>query len=166
MQRLKIDGRGYVLIPEQRYEALRRLAQLRGEHTTAGAAADLTALLQGAGFEREQAVRVVSAASFGLRLQRLRHARDLDQVELARLAGVSQTMVSNLENDKVERPSARAIHALLDALGIPAAAAYPLMGATPGSPALAEADAPAETAAAQAADHEPHRPPDPAKPSN
>ncbi len=129
LQRLTIDGRGYVLMSEQRYEALRRLAALRDRSGPADTAAGLESMLHAAGMDRDQVTHVLGSRSFGIRLQRLRRCRDLDQVELARLAGVSQTMVSNLENDKVDRPSARALHGLLEALGIPGAAAYLLMDA-------------------------------------
>ncbi|HVB37767.1 MAG TPA: helix-turn-helix transcriptional regulator [Vicinamibacterales bacterium] len=132
MQRLTIEGRRYVLISEQRYEALRRLAALRGQAGQADPAPGIESMLETSGFDRDQTAHVLASGSFGIRLQRLRRCRELDQVELARLAGVSQTMVSNLENDKVERPSARAVHCLLDALGIPGAAAYLLMGTADG----------------------------------
>jgi DNA-binding XRE family transcriptional regulator len=129
VQRLTIDGRGYVLMSEQRYRRLQQLEAMRGQASGPEAAAGLDAVLRAAGLDREQVAGVLAAATFGLRLQHLRRCRGLDQIDLARLAGVSQTMVSNLENDKVERPSARAVHQLLDALGVPGSAAYLVMAA-------------------------------------
>ena len=134
-QRVTIEGRPYVLVTEQRYESL--LQRLAAPHRESGRdepAGGLEWMLARAGFDGEQVRGVLQAPTFGARLQRLRLGRKLDQIALARLAGVSQTMVSNLENDKVERPSARALHRLLESLGMPGAAAYFLMAAPCGTP--------------------------------
>lgn len=58
-----------------------------------------------------------SAESFGIRLQRLRTARDLTQGQLAAQLGVSEPSISAWELDKA-RPRAGRVEALSNALGV------------------------------------------------
>lgn len=124
IQRLDLEGTRYVLVKEATYGAL--LDELESLDTALEAARSrweassrvVETLLSGK-LSREQMHQVFSSASFGRRIQLLRGFQQMNQSELADKAGVSQTMVSNLENDKVERLNYRAVHDILSALQVP-----------------------------------------------
>ena len=86
----------------------------------------LTAMLQEK-LSVAQLREIKGAKTIGGRLRLLREMRNLDQRELSDMSGVSQTTISNLENDRVSEPSFASLDALTTSLGVPAGAVYPFI---------------------------------------
>lgn len=147
VQRLRLGGETYVLVREETYERLlRRLdglhASLQLQRKRAGVSRDLVDVLVAEKLSPEQVRGILRARSFGERLAILRLSRGLDQAEVAYRAGLSQTLVSNFENNKVRRPSYDAIQRILGALGLPDIASYVLLRKEPVSTARSRELAP------------------------
>jgi DNA-binding XRE family transcriptional regulator len=86
----------------------------------------LKAMLQGK-FSVEQIRQVVQTKTLGERLRTVRQIRNMDQHKLAEKTGLSQTTISNLENDRVCEPSFQTLDVIFDTLGVPEGAVYPLL---------------------------------------
>lgn len=61
-------------------------------------------------------------------LTRVREAKGLKQVELARRAGISESLLSRIENGQVKRPSFETVRRLADALDTPCEELFPAAG--------------------------------------
>jgi DNA-binding XRE family transcriptional regulator len=132
IQTLNLFGQDYVLIRKERYDEL--LDKLEALDT----ALDITrskeqashdvlkAMLKG-NFSVEQIREVARSKTIGERLRLIRRIRNLDQRELAEKTGLSQTTISNLENDRVSEPSFAALDAIFEGLKVPEGAVYPLL---------------------------------------
>ena len=86
----------------------------------------LEVLLEGS-LTKDQVGEVLRGRTLGKRLALLRRFRGASQGELADRAGVSQTMISKLENDELQRPSFESIHNILRALEVPDIVTFPLL---------------------------------------
>lgn len=132
IQLLELSGVEYVLVRKEKYDEL--LDELEAVDTAldiarskSAASQDvLKAMLQGH-FSVEQIREVAKTKTLGGRLRLMRKLRNLDQRELAEKTGVSQTTISNLENDRVSEPSFEAIDAIFTSLRVPEGAVYPLL---------------------------------------
>lgn len=65
-------------------------------------------------------VPVEHPKTMGQRVRMARKTRNLTQVQLTRAAGIDQSTLSAIENDKTHKPEARTILALASALGLTA----------------------------------------------
>jgi DNA-binding XRE family transcriptional regulator len=132
VQLLNLAGGEYVLVQKDKYDQL--LDKLEALDTAldvarSGAEASqdlLSAVLRGS-FTIEQIRELSRTKTLGHRLRVLREIRKLDQRELARKTGMSQTTISNLENDKVSEPSYASLDAIIEVLGLPDRAVYPFL---------------------------------------
>jgi DNA-binding XRE family transcriptional regulator len=130
-QRLSFGKDVYVVVREPVYEELlNRLdglyAALRIQKNRSEVSAGFVETLLSEKLAPEQVKKVLKAPTFGKRVALLREFRGLDQTDLARRAGISQSAVSKLENDETSRPSYKVVHRVFEALGIPDLASYPL----------------------------------------
>ena len=132
IQLLQLLGTEYVLIRKEKYDEL--LDNLDSLDTAlditrskAEASQDvLESMLKGA-FPLEAVRRVASATTLGERLRIMREMRNLGQRQLSEKAGVSQTTISNLENDQISEPSFEALDKIFTSLRVPGGAVYPLL---------------------------------------
>ncbi len=132
IQKIRLGEESYVLVRENAYEKLLREVDalhsaLEIQRNRSESAGNVVQVLLEASLTAEQAHDVLSASSFGQRLGLLRKFRGLDQKELAERAQISQTMVSKLENGKLQRPAFESVHKILYALGLPDIVTYPLL---------------------------------------
>jgi DNA-binding XRE family transcriptional regulator len=132
IQLLNLFGQEYVLSRKANYdELLDRVEALDTalEITRSKERASqefLKAMLQGK-FSVEQIRQVVQTKTLGERLRTVRQIRNMDQHKLAEKTGLSQTTISNLENDRVCEPSFQTLDVIFDTLGVPEGAVYPLL---------------------------------------
>jgi DNA-binding XRE family transcriptional regulator len=131
-QLLKLMGREYVLIRKEKYDELLDNLEsldtaLNVTRSKAEASRDvLDALLEGS-FSLEETRQVAGAKTLGERLRVMREMRNLGQRQLSERAGVSQTTISNLENDRISEPSFEALDKIFTSLRVPEGAVYPLL---------------------------------------
>jgi DNA-binding XRE family transcriptional regulator len=132
IQLLNLLGTEYVLIRKEKYdELLDNLdsldTALNITRSRAEASQDvLKAMLNGA-FSAEEIRQVASGKTLGERLRIIREMRELGQRQLSEKAGVSQTTISNLENDLISEPSFEALDKICTSLRVPEGAVYPLL---------------------------------------
>jgi DNA-binding XRE family transcriptional regulator len=132
IQLLPMFGKEYVLILKEKYdELLDRLESLDTAlnitRSRATASHDvLEGLLKGE-FSVEEVQQLRRAKTLGERLRAIREMRNLGQRELSQKAGVSQTTISNMENDRISEPSFEALDKIFASLGVPEGAVYPLL---------------------------------------
>jgi DNA-binding XRE family transcriptional regulator len=100
---------------------------LEVQRTRGQAAANVVETLLSGDLTRQQVNQILGAGTFGQRLEMLRRFRHLGQEELAERAGVSQTMISNLERDLVQRPAFGHLHQIFKTLEVSSVAAYDLL---------------------------------------
>ena len=132
IQLLELLGGKYVLIRREKYDEL--LDKLEALDTAlditrskAEASQDvLKAMLQG-DFSVEQIREIAKTKTLGERLRMIREMRDLGQRELSQETGVSQTTISNLENNRISEPSFKALDAIFTGLRVPEGAVFPLV---------------------------------------
>jgi len=132
IQLLSLSGKEYVLVLKETYdELLDRLESLDTAlditRSKATASHDvLGSLLKGA-FSVEEVRQLGQAKTLGERLRTIREMRNLGQRELSEKTGVSQTTISNMENDRISEPSFEALDKIITSLRVPEGAVYPLM---------------------------------------
>lgn len=132
IQLVKLLGREYVLVLKDKYDGL--LDKLEALDTAlditrskAEASGDvLEAMLQGA-FSVGEIRRLTKAKTLGARLRAMREMRNFGQRELSVKTGVSQTTISNLENNRISEPSFEALDKIFTSLDVPEGAVYPLL---------------------------------------
>lgn len=132
IQTLCLFGQDYVLVRKERYDEL--LDKLEALDTALDitrskeqASQDiLRALLKG-DFSLEEIREVTRTKTIGERLGVLRRIRKLDQRALAEKTGLSQTTISNLENDRIADPGFKVLDAIFEGLEVPEGAVYPLL---------------------------------------
>ncbi len=129
IERIKIEGRNYVLMQEPVFqELLLEIESLDSALDIVKSQAEATSTavkkLLGSKYTREQVDSVFQAPTAGRRLEMLRRFRNMNQAQLAEKAGVSQTTVSNLESDKIRFRTLDATHRVLSALDVPDAAGF------------------------------------------
>lgn len=132
IQLLSLFGHEYVLIRKETYDEL--LDKLEALDTALDitrskeqASQDvLKAMLKG-NFSVEQIREVAKTKTIGERIRLIRRIRHLNQRKLAEKTGLSQTAISNLENDLISEPSFEALDAIFEGLKVPEGAVYPLL---------------------------------------
>jgi ribosome-binding protein aMBF1 (putative translation factor) len=132
IQRLTLEGEPYILIRESAYnKLLHRLESLDTaldlQKTKTQAVASLFQSLLQSDLDQSQVRQLVTVNSFGERLRLLRQFRNLKQADLAEKANLEQSVISKLENGKIESPSYETVHNLLAALEVPEGASYTLL---------------------------------------
>jgi predicted transcriptional regulator len=135
VQLLNLMGQDYVLVRKQTYDQL--LDKLEALDTALvitqsreQASQDvLKAMLKG-NFSVEQIREVAKTKTIGERIRLIRKIRKLDQRKLAEKSGLSQTAISNLENDLISEPSFASLDAVFEGLQVPEGAVYPLLKTT------------------------------------
>ncbi len=135
VQLLNLMGQDYVLVRKQTYDQL--LDKLEALDTALvitqsreQASQDvLKAMLKG-NFSVEQIREVAKTKTIGERIRLIRKIRKLDQRKLAEKSGLSQTAISNLENDLISEPSFASLDAVFEGLQVPPGAVYPLLKTT------------------------------------
>jgi|GraSoi2013_115cm_1033766.scaffolds.fasta_scaffold31539_3 DNA-binding XRE family transcriptional regulator len=135
VQLLNLMGQDYVLVRKQTYDEL--LDKLEALDTALvitqsreQASQDvLKAMLKG-NFSVEQIREVAKTKTIGERIRLIRKIRKLDQRKLAEKSGLSQTAISNLENDLISEPSFASLDAVFEGLQVPEGAVYPLLKTT------------------------------------
>ena len=135
VQLLNLMGQDYVLVRKQTYDQL--LDKLEALDTALvitqsreQASQDvLKATLKG-NFSVEQIREVAKTKTIGERIRLIRKIRKLDQRKLAEKSGLSQTAISNLENDLISEPSFASLDAVFEGLQVPEGAVYPLLKTT------------------------------------
>jgi DNA-binding XRE family transcriptional regulator len=132
IQLLNLMGEEYVLVRKEKYdELLDNIESLETSLNITRSRADashdiLDAMLKGT-FSPEDIRRVARAKTLGGRLRTIREMRNIGQRKLSEKAGVSQTTISNLENDLISEPSFEALDKIFTSLSVPEGAVYPLL---------------------------------------
>jgi DNA-binding XRE family transcriptional regulator len=132
VQLLNLSGEQYVLVRKEKYDEL--LDELEALDTALEVTRSkerashdfLKAMLQGH-FSVDQIRQLAQTKTLGERLRTARQIRNIDQHKLAQKTGLSQTTISNLENDRVSEPSFQTLDIIFDSLGVPEGAVYPLL---------------------------------------
>jgi DNA-binding XRE family transcriptional regulator len=132
IQLLNLMGEEYVLIRKQKYDEL--LDNLESLDTSlnitrsrADASQDLLEAMLKGNFSPENIRQVARAKTLGSRLRTIREVRKIGQRQLSEKAGVSQTTISNLENDLISEPSFESLDKIFTSLSVPEGAVYPLL---------------------------------------
>lgn len=132
IQLLELAGVEYVLVRKEKYDEL--LDKLEALDTAlditrskSEASQDLLQAMLKGDFTIQQIQEVTKTRSLGGRLKLVRQMRKMDQRKLAEKTGVSQTTISNLENNRISDPSYKSLDALAEALGVPEAAVHPFL---------------------------------------
>jgi DNA-binding XRE family transcriptional regulator len=132
VQLLNLMDNEYVLVRKETYDEL--LDKLEALDTSLvitrsreQASQDvLKAMLKG-NFSVEQIREVAKTRTIGERIRLIRKIRNLAQRKLAEKSGLSQTAISNLENDLISEPSFASLDAVFEGLQVPAGAVYALL---------------------------------------
>jgi len=132
VQLLSLLGQEYVLIRKENYDEL--LDKLEALDTALDitrskeqASQDILKAMLTGNFSVEQIREVAKTKTVGERIRLIRRIRNLDQRKLAEKTGLSQTTISNLENDRISEPSFAALDAIFEGLKVPGGAVYPLL---------------------------------------
>ncbi|HEY4742380.1 MAG: helix-turn-helix transcriptional regulator [Candidatus Acidiferrales bacterium] len=132
IQLLELFGTEYVLIQKEKYDEL--LDKLEALDTTlditrsrADASKDLLKVMLAGAFSAKEIREIAKAKTIGERIRRIREMREMGQRDLADKAGLSQTTISNLENNRVAAPSYAELEAIFTGLGVSEAAVFPVL---------------------------------------
>lgn len=124
IERIKVEGQDFVLMREKVYfDMLKKIESLDSaldlQHSESEAHMNSArALLLRAGADPEVIEFVLQSSRLGHMFGLLRQCNQLNQKELARKAGVSQTTISNLENDKISFRTLSQTEKVCSALGV------------------------------------------------
>lgn len=132
IQRVRFGNQIYVLVREGVYDnLLRRLdsshAALQLHRTRGDVSADLLETLVKERLTAEQVTSILREPTLGRRIALVRQFRGIDQITLARGAGVSQSTISKLEGGETVRPSFELIHRIMEVLDLPDIVSYALL---------------------------------------
>lgn len=124
IERLKVEGRDFVLMREKTYfDLLRKIESLDSaldlQRSESEANLNIAGALLRGGYAPSQIETVLAAPTLGRRIELLRRYGRLNQMQLAQKAGVSQTTVSNLEKGKISFRTLHRTGKVLSTLGIP-----------------------------------------------
>ncbi|MGH7838459.1 MAG: helix-turn-helix transcriptional regulator [Candidatus Binataceae bacterium] len=124
IERIKIEGRDFVLMREKIYfDLLQKIESLDSaldlQRSESEANLNIAGALLRGGYAPAQIDAVLAAPTLGRRVELLRRYGHMNQEQLARKAGVSQTTVSNLENEKISFRTLTRTGKVLSALGVP-----------------------------------------------
>ena len=124
IERIKVEGQDFVLMREKIYfDLLQKIESLDSaldlQRSESEANLNIAGALLRGGYAPAQIDAVLAAPTLGRRIELLRQYGHLNQKQLARKAGVSQTTVSNLENEKISFRTLNRTGKVLSALGVP-----------------------------------------------
>lgn len=124
IERIKVEGQDFVLMREKIYfDMLKKIESLDSaldlQRSESEANLNIAGALLRGGYAPPQIEVVLAAPTLGRRIELLRQYGQLNQAQLARKAGVSQTTVSNLENGKISFRTLHRTGKVLSTLGIP-----------------------------------------------
>lgn len=124
IERIKVEGQNFVLMREKIYfDMLKKIESLDSaldlQRSESEANLNIAGALVRGGYAPAQVKVVLAAPTLGRRIELLRQCGQLNQAQLARKAGVSQTTVSNLENGKISFRTMKRTGKVLSALRIP-----------------------------------------------
>lgn len=124
IERIKVEGQDFVLMREKIYfDLLQKIESLDSaldlQRSESDANLNIAGALLRGGYAPVQIEVVLAAPTLGRRIELLRQYGQLNQKQLARKAGVSQTTVSNLENDKISFRTLNRTGKVCSVLGIP-----------------------------------------------
>lgn len=142
IERLKVKGEDYVLMPEETYrQMLEEIESLDSaldlERAQAKANLTVSKVLLRSRYTPEQIRQILAAPNAGRMIAEMRRMRHLSQEELAGHANVSQATISNVENGRVQFSSIRSAMRMLEKLGVDRSDALTLL--TSGNAEAAEA---------------------------